>query len=61
MIETMTVETYLHTSFENPNPEYWDGKIVRRTPADLTHSTTHVPLRAWPDGSPDAQNYRVGH
>src|SRR5437016_1615513 len=42
----MTVETYLHTSFENPDREYWDGNIVRRTPGDWPHSTSQV-LLCW--------------
>jgi Uma2 family endonuclease len=34
----MTVETYLHTSFENPDREYRDGRLVRRSLPDYLHA-----------------------
>lgn len=34
----MTVETYLHTSFENPDREHRDGRLVRRSLPDYLHS-----------------------
>jgi Uma2 family endonuclease len=34
----MTVEQYLHTSFDGPDPEYVDGEIVERHLGSLRHS-----------------------
>jgi Uma2 family endonuclease len=36
----VNIETYLHTSFENPDREYRDGKLVRRSLPDYLHSKT---------------------
>jgi Uma2 family endonuclease len=36
----VNIETYLHTSFENPDREYRDGKLVRRSLPDFVHSKT---------------------
>lgn len=36
----MTVQTYLHTSFENPDREYRDGRLVQRSLPDYLHSKT---------------------
>ena len=34
----MTVEEYLHTSFDGPDPEYVDGEIVERHLGSVRHS-----------------------
>lgn len=34
----MTLEEYLHTSFENPDPEFPDGEVVERNGGTLSHS-----------------------
>jgi Uma2 family endonuclease len=36
----MQLKEYLHTSFENPDPEYVDGEIIERGLGDLPHSAT---------------------
>jgi Uma2 family endonuclease len=36
----VTVQTYLHTSFPNPDREYRDGKLVARSLPDYLHSKT---------------------
>ena len=40
----MTVEEYLHTSFENPDPEFRDGELVARNSCDSAYSETCVKL-----------------
>ena len=34
----MTREEYLHTSFENPDPEFLDGEVVERNGGTLPHA-----------------------
>ena len=34
----MTAKTYLHTSFDNPDREYRDGRLVRRSLPDNQHA-----------------------
>ncbi len=41
------VETYLHTSFDNPDPEYRDGELVERSPADTVHGHAHACVGAF--------------
>jgi Uma2 family endonuclease len=36
---TLLIEEYLHTSYENPDPEYKDGELLERSFADNAHST----------------------
>jgi hypothetical protein len=43
----MTVEEYLHTSFENPDKEYRHGELVDRVPADVIHARCHGVLGAF--------------
>jgi Uma2 family endonuclease len=43
----MTVEEYLHTSFENPDKEYRHGELVDRVPADVIHARCHGVLAAF--------------
>lgn len=40
----MTVEEYLHTSFENPDPEFRDGELLERNSCDSAFSETCVKL-----------------
>ena len=40
----MTVEEYLHTSFEDGDQEFLDGEIVGRYHGDLPHGLTHGEL-----------------
>jgi Uma2 family endonuclease len=42
----MTPEEYLHTSFENPDPEFLDGEVVKRNGGTLSHSRTLVTIGA---------------
>lgn len=41
------VEQYLHTSFDNPDPEYRDGELVDRSPADTVHGSAHATVGAF--------------
>ncbi len=41
-MSSLSIEEYLHTSYENPDPEYKDGEIVERSFADNAHSTAMV-------------------
>jgi Uma2 family endonuclease len=38
-MSSLSIEEYLHTSYENPDPEYKDGELVERSFADNAHST----------------------
>ena len=38
-MSSLSIEKYLHTSYENPDPEYKDGKLVKRSFADNPHSS----------------------
>ncbi len=42
----MTAETYLRTSFPNPDREYRDGKLVARSLPDYLHSKTQGVISA---------------
>ena len=41
------VEQYLHTSFDNPDPEYRDGELVKRSLADTLHGGAHASVGAF--------------
>src|SRR5260370_22082432 len=41
-MSSLSIEEYLHTSYENPDPEYKDGEFVERTFADNAHSTAMI-------------------
>jgi Uma2 family endonuclease len=43
----IAVEEYLHTSFDNPDPEYRDGELVERSPADTAHGSAHASVGAF--------------
>jgi Uma2 family endonuclease len=38
----LSLEEYLHTSYENPDPEYVDGKLLARGLSDNEHSSMHA-------------------
>ena len=40
----LAVEEYLHTSFDNPDPEFRDGELVQRAQADFEHARVHGAL-----------------
>jgi len=35
----MSLDEYLHTSFENPDPEFLEGEVVERNGGSWSHST----------------------
>jgi len=41
-MSSLSLEEYLHTSYENPDPEYVDGTLVARGLSDLEHSSAHA-------------------
>ena len=41
-MSSLSIEEYLHTSYENPDPEYKDGELVERSFADNAHSTAMI-------------------
>ena len=43
----ISVEEYLRTSFEGPEPDYLDGEIVERGMPNLPHSSAQKRLMAW--------------
>jgi Uma2 family endonuclease len=43
----MTVEEYLHTSFENPDKEFRDGELVERGCPDTAHGLAQALLGAF--------------
>jgi Uma2 family endonuclease len=44
---SLSVEEYLHTSFENPDREYRDGELVERAMPDSLHGSTQALLAAF--------------
>ena len=42
----ISVEEYLHTSYENPDREYRDGEIIERSMPDKFHAATQMLLGA---------------
>lgn len=43
----ISVEEYLRTSFDGPEPDYLDGEIVERGMPNLPHSNAQRRLMAW--------------
>ncbi len=43
----ISVEEYLRTSFDGPEPDYVDGEIVERGMPNLPHSKAHKRLFGW--------------
>jgi Uma2 family endonuclease len=43
----LSLEEYLHTSFDNPDPEYRDGQLIERLPADTVHGCAHARVGAF--------------
>lgn len=41
-MSSLSIEEYLHTSYENPDPEYKDGELVERSFADNAHSAAMI-------------------
>ena len=41
-MSSISIEEYLHTSYENPDPEYKDGQLVERSFADNAHSKAMI-------------------
>jgi Uma2 family endonuclease len=44
---SLSIEEYLHTSFENPDREYRDGELVERAMPDSLHGSTQALLAAF--------------
>ncbi len=42
----ISIEEYLHTSYENPDREYRDGEIIERSMPDRAHAATQMLLGA---------------
>jgi Uma2 family endonuclease len=43
----LSLDEYLHTSFDDSDPEFRDGELVERSPADTVHGRAHACVGAF--------------